>query len=96
MNQARNTRQTLLLKIRDQYNEEAWEEFIAFYRPYVYRVVQNLEQIQVVDREDIIQEVLLIAWKKLPDFEYQTQKGRFSLLVECDYSKNGQHLLSQM
>ncbi|MDD7985328.1 RNA polymerase sigma factor [Lentisphaera marina] len=77
MNQAKNTRQTLLLKIRDQYNDDAWEEFIAFYRPYVYRVVQNLQQIQPVDREDIIQEVMLIAWKKLPDFEYQTQKGRF-------------------
>ena len=77
MNQAKNTRQTLLLKIRDQYNDDAWQEFIAFYRPYVYRVVQKLQQIQPVDREDIIQEVMLIAWKKLPDFEYQTQKGRF-------------------
>ncbi|EDM26913.1 probable RNA polymerase sigma factor Y [Lentisphaera araneosa HTCC2155] len=77
MNQARNTRQTLLLKIRDQYNDAAWEEFIAFYRPYVYRVIQNLEQIKFEDREDVIQEVILIAWKKLPDFDYQPQKGRF-------------------
>ena len=77
MNQARNTRQTLLLKIRDQYNDAAWEEFIAFYRPYVYRVIQNLNHIELPDREDIIQEVMLIAWKKLPDFDYQPQKGRF-------------------
>ena len=77
MSQANNTRQTLLIKIRDQYNDDAWEEFISFYRPYVYRVVQNLNQIQPLDREDIIQEVMLIAWKKLPEFEYKAQKGRF-------------------
>ena len=78
MNQARNTRQTLLLKIRDQYNEDAWEEFIAFYRPYVYRVVLNLGQIQVVDREDIIQEVLLIAWKNCLTLSTKLKKDVFA------------------
>ena len=77
MAKVKKTRQTLLIKIRDQYDEAAWEEFIAFYRPYVYRIIQNLRQIQVVEREDIVQEVMLIAWKKLPGFDYSPQKGRF-------------------
>jgi RNA polymerase sigma factor (sigma-70 family) len=71
------TRQTLLIKIRNQYDDSAWEEFISFYRPYVYRVIQNLRNINVTDREDIVQEVMLIAWKKLPEFEYSPVKGRF-------------------
>lgn len=71
-----NTRQTLLFKIRDQYDESSWQEFIQFYRPYIYRVIQNLN-VSVSDREDIIQEVMLIAWKKLPTFEYDNSKGRF-------------------
>ena len=77
MAKANNTRQTLLIKIRDQYDDAAWEEFIAFYRPYVYRVVQNLQNINATDRDDIVQEVMLIAWKKLPEFTYCPDKGRF-------------------
>jgi RNA polymerase sigma factor (sigma-70 family) len=77
MAKANNTRQTLLIKIRDQYDDAAWEEFISFYRPYIYRVVQNLQNINANDRDDIIQEVMLIAWKKLPEFVYSPEKGRF-------------------
>ena len=76
MSKPLNTRQTLLLKIRDQYDDSAWEEFVKFYRPYIYRVIQNL-QVNTSDREDVIQEVMLIAWKKLPEFEYDNSKGRF-------------------
>ena len=71
------TRQTLLIKVRDQYDEAAWNEFIAFYRPYVYRVIQNVKIISPVDLEDIVQEVMLISWKKLPEFIYAPEKGRF-------------------
>jgi len=77
MDKANNTRQTLLIKIRDQYDDSAWEEFIAFYRPYIYRVVQNMQNINANDRDDIIQEVMLIAWKQLPEFTYSPEKGRF-------------------
>ncbi|MCM8529818.1 MAG: sigma-70 family RNA polymerase sigma factor [Lentisphaeraceae bacterium] len=77
MSKEYNTRQTLLIKIRDQYDDSAWEEFIAFYRPYTYRVVQNFKNIQTSDRDDIIQEVMLIAWKRLPSFEYDMEKGGF-------------------
>lgn len=39
-------------------------------------MIQNL-QVPVVDREDIVQEVMLIAWQKLPAFDYDPAKGRF-------------------
>jgi RNA polymerase sigma factor (sigma-70 family) len=71
-----NTRQTLLFKIRDQYDDSAWDDFVKFYRPYIYRVIQNLN-VTACDREDIIQDIMLIAWKKLPEFEYDPAKGRF-------------------
>jgi RNA polymerase sigma factor (sigma-70 family) len=72
----RSTRQTLLIKIRDQHDDAAWQDFVQFYRPYVYRVIQNL-QVAASDREDIIQEVMLIAWQQLPSFDYDPGKGRF-------------------
>ena len=71
-----NTRQTLLFKIKNQYDDTAWNDFVQFYRPYIYRVIQNLN-VSTCDREDIIQEVMLASWKKLPEFEYDTKKGRF-------------------
>ena len=77
MSKQYNTRQTLLIKIRDQYDDSAWEEFTDFYRPYIYRVVQNFKNIQTVDRDDIIQDVMLISWKRLPTFEYNKDKGGF-------------------
>ena len=77
MTTAGKTRQTLLNKIKNQYDEKAWKEFISFYRPYIYRIIQNHYRINNVDREDIIQEVLLVSWKKLPEFEYSSAKGRF-------------------
>ena len=42
-----------------------------------YRVIQNFKNIQAVDRDDIIQEVMLITWKSLPTFEYSKDKGGF-------------------
>ena len=71
------TRQTLLNKIKDQYDENAWQEFVLYYRPYIYRIIQNHYKINNTEREDVIQEVLLVAWKKLPEFEYSPEKGRF-------------------
>ncbi|MCM8525407.1 MAG: sigma-70 family RNA polymerase sigma factor [Lentisphaeraceae bacterium] len=77
MSRQYNTRQTLLIKLRDQYDDSAWKEFLEFYRPYIYRVVQNFKNIQTADREDIIQNVMVIAWKRLPTFEYKKDKGGF-------------------
>ena len=76
MSKPLNTRQTLLFKIKNQYDESAWNDFVQFYRPYIYRVIQNMD-VNISDREDIIQEVLLISWKKLPEFDYDSNKGRF-------------------
>lgn len=76
MSKPLNTRQTLLFKIKNQYDDAAWNDFVQFYRPYIYRVIQNLN-VNSSDREDIIQEVMLTSWKKLPEFDYDTTKGRF-------------------
>ncbi len=71
-----NTRPSLIIKIRDSYNDNAWEEFVHFYQPFIYAVSRNLGVIEA-DLDDIVQKVILKAWKALPDFEYDNQKGRF-------------------
>lgn len=76
MGNSLNTRQTLLIRIRNQHDEKSWEEFIVYYQNYVFAVVNNMN-ISHHDAEDIVQTVMLKSWEKLPEFEYSTHKGRF-------------------
>ena len=68
-----NTRQTLLLRMRDKHDENSWEEFHAIYRPYIAAVILKLG-IEQADVDDILQKVLLTLWEKLPEFQYDESK----------------------
>ncbi|MDD7985002.1 sigma-70 family RNA polymerase sigma factor [Lentisphaera marina] len=70
------TRQTLLQKIRDVQNEDSWNEFVGIYRPYIYVIIKNLG-VRSTEIEDHVQSTLVICWQKLPDFEYEPERGRF-------------------
>jgi len=70
------TRQTLLQRLRDQYDDEAWNDFAAFYRPFIRAVIYKMN-ISEDDGDDICQKVLLQAWKSLGDFNYSANKGKF-------------------
>ena len=71
-----NTRQTLLEKIRDKHDEDSWEDFVFYYKQYIYVVVRSMN-LTHHDAEEIVQMVLLKVWEKLPDFQYDKEKGRF-------------------
>ena len=70
------TRETLLQRVRRRYDEAAWEEFVSNYRGYVYNVANRLG-LNHHDAEEVVQNVMLQLWKKLPEFEYDSTKGRF-------------------
>ena len=70
------TRQTLLLKVRNQYDESSWEDFTRYYGRYIYAVLRGMG-IDYNDLEDMHQAVLLILWKNLPKFDYNPEKGSF-------------------
>ena len=70
------TSASLLIRIRDQSDEKSWEDFVFYYRPFIYNVVRGMN-IPHHDAEEIVQMVLLKSWNKLPKFEYDRGKGRF-------------------
>ena len=70
------TRQTLLQKIKDVQNEDSWNEFVEIYRPYIYVIIKNLG-VRTDEIEDHVQSTLVICWQKLPNFNYEPDKGRF-------------------
>ncbi|MCM8536038.1 MAG: RNA polymerase sigma factor [Lentisphaeraceae bacterium] len=76
MTEPLNTRETLLQKIKNSQDDQSWEEFTDYYQGYIYAVVLSMN-INYHDTQDLVQSVLLKAWKNLPDFEYDPGKGRF-------------------
>ncbi|WDE96921.1 sigma-70 family RNA polymerase sigma factor [Lentisphaera profundi] len=70
------TQKTLLLKLRNQYDDDAWQRFIEYYKNYIYVVVKNLG-VDKSDLDDVVQAILIKLWSKLPEFEYQPNKGSF-------------------
>ncbi|MDD7985111.1 sigma-70 family RNA polymerase sigma factor [Lentisphaera marina] len=70
------TRQTLLQKIKDVYSEDSWNEFVEIYRPYIYHVIKTFG-VKAHEIEDHVQTTLIVCWQKLPEFQYEPDKGRF-------------------
>jgi RNA polymerase sigma factor (sigma-70 family) len=71
-----HTRYTLIKRLRDQSNEEAWTSFTALYENYIYAVLINTGATHD-EATDLRQDILLKLWKKLPEFDFQSEKGKF-------------------
>lgn len=68
------TRQTLLQRAQQQ-EENAWEEFVAFYKDFIYHILHKMN-IQSIDFEDLVQDVLLKLWKGLSSYDKDKSKFR--------------------
>jgi RNA polymerase sigma factor (sigma-70 family) len=86
MEEEMNTRQTLIQRISKAQDEESWEEFVLYYKRYLYVVVRNMNMSHH-DCEEIIQAVMLKVWGKLKDFQYQPSKGKFRYWL-CTIARN--------
>jgi RNA polymerase sigma factor (sigma-70 family) len=71
-----STRATLLVRLRQNRDTEAWTTFIDLYTPLVYRFCRS-RGLQDADARDITQQVLAIVHKSIGKFEYDRARGRF-------------------
>ena len=71
-----NTRKTLIQKICNQYDENSWESFVEIYQPYLYVIIRRMN-IPHDEIADLLQNILLKLWKKLPEFTYEPNKAKF-------------------
>ena len=60
-----NTRQTLICRVQDVHDEQAWAEFVQVYRRYIYAVIRSVN-ISEQDAEDLFQEVVMKLFGSLP------------------------------
>ena len=72
----KKTRQTLISKVTDQHDEEAWAEFVSYYQDYLLRVLRRYKLTEE-EIHDSVQNSLVKIWKELPDFTYDPSKGKF-------------------
>lgn len=70
------TRPSLLIRIRDARDQQAWCEFVEIYLPVVYRFVRRLG-LQDADSADTAQEVLRTVSARMPSFTYDRDAGKF-------------------
>ncbi|MCA9075496.1 MAG: RNA polymerase sigma factor [Planctomycetaceae bacterium] len=70
------TRNSLILRITQGGDPLSWEEFFELYQPMLFGMVKHW-RIEDADASDIVQDVFVTLIRSLPQFEYQTEKGRF-------------------
>lgn len=70
------TSSTLLLRLRDLSDEEAWAEFLERYTPRIFQWCRRYN-LQESDASDVTQEVLGKLLKAMRSFQYDPAKGSF-------------------
>lgn len=70
------TRATLLLRLRDGSDSDAWSLFLKDYGPMLYRFVRS-RGLQDADASDVVQDVLRSVGSAISGLDYQKEKGGF-------------------
>ena len=70
------TQSSLLVRIRDQDDSEAWGQFHQIYGPLIFRFAR-WQGLQDADAADLTQDVLKEVCRQIGSFEYRRDQGRF-------------------
>ncbi len=76
MDDAPATRHTLIAKLRDPADAQAWREFLALYEPLVYRLARH-KGLQDADARDLCQEVFRAVARAIDRWEPDPARGSF-------------------
>lgn len=71
-----NTNQTLIIRLKNKYDDSSWQEFDQNYKAYIRAVIRNLG-VPSESVEDASQKTMLIIWDKIPSFNYEPNKCKF-------------------
>jgi RNA polymerase sigma factor (sigma-70 family) len=70
------TRASLLVRLRDARDEEAWRQFVDLYAPLVYGYLRK-QRLQDADAADLCQDVLGAVAGAVGRFDYDPSRGAF-------------------
>lgn len=69
------TRRSLLRRVRDLDDHDAWDQFYELYAPLLYRFARR--QLSAADAEEVRDQCLELLARKMPEFRYDPAAGRF-------------------
>jgi RNA polymerase sigma factor (sigma-70 family) len=73
---APSTRASLLLRLGNAEDHEAWVEFVSLYEPVVYRLLRQ-HGLQDVDARDVMQELFLAVSRSIERWQPAHERGSF-------------------
>ncbi len=76
MRNAPDTRASLLVRLRDPGDEQAWQDFVAVYQPAILEIARR-RGLQAADGQDLLQDVLAKVVKKMESWDHAPQRGSF-------------------
>ena len=71
-----NTRLTLIARVRDPRDDQAWSEFVTLYTPIIFAFLRK-RGLTSTDSEDVTQEVFRALSNALPTFQLDKSIGTF-------------------
>ncbi|HEX2475174.1 MAG TPA: sigma-70 family RNA polymerase sigma factor, partial [Lacipirellulaceae bacterium] len=71
-----NTRASLIARLSDRADVEAWDEFVQIYLPLLYRMARR-KGLQHADAEELGQEVLMAVSRAVHRWQPDAARGRF-------------------
>lgn len=76
MTQFPETRESLIVQIKDPSNRDAWGKFVDLYRPVIHRIALA-RGLQDADAQDLTQHVLMAVAASIGRWEKSTESTRF-------------------
>lgn len=73
---APETRSSLLVKLREPQDQQAWGEFVEFYLPLILRLAKQ-RGLQEADAREVAQDVLMAVARSISRFESDPSRGSF-------------------
>lgn len=70
------TRASLLVRLKDRADDEAWSEFAEIYRPLIYRLARG-KGLQPADADDLVQQVLVAVARVIDRWQNDPERARF-------------------
>jgi RNA polymerase sigma factor (sigma-70 family) len=70
------TRASLLLRLRDSQDHEAWVEFVSLYEPVAYRLLRR-QGLQDADARDVMQDLFMAVSRSIDRWDPAKERGSF-------------------
>ena len=86
-----STSESLLFRLRESDNSEAWSRFSELYTPLIFFWARK-NGLDAHDSSDLVQEVMTLVFQKLPEFQYDPNRSFRGWLRQVTLNKHRERL----